>query len=175
MEVQVGGELAGRILMELYAKLLPRTTHNFCSLCSGDMDEVTPQGSSEPITLHYKGTTFFRVLKDAWVMGGDVSPGHKGTGGYSIYGRYFPDESFSVAHDDAGIVGMCNDGEHTNASSFYITRKKMSWMNNHYVAFGRVIDGMDIVDRIHDTEVKHNQAPRTTITIVDCGELDVSL
>ncbi|EPY20973.1 peptidylprolyl isomerase [Strigomonas culicis] len=175
MDVQVGGQAVGRVTFEVYSKLLPRTAQNFCLLCRGDMDDVAAPGTGGTIHLSYKGTTFFRVLKDAWVMAGDISPGHTGNGGHSCYGPRFPDESFAVAHDAPGVLGMCNDGEHTNASSFYVTRKKMSWMNGHYVAFGRVMDGMDVIDAIHDAETKHNQAPRETILITDCGEYDVSM
>lgn len=201
MTVQVGDtDTTQRITFELYSRVLPRTCHNFVQLCVGVHANVTDDeagalaGSAaverKPASeqqqqeqeqeqqqrwLCYRDTTFFRVLKDAWVMGGDVSNGHRGEGGYSCYGRYFPDESFAIAHDGPGVLGMCNDGPHTNASSFYITRKKMSWMNGHYVAFGRVIDGMSAVDAIFDVEVKHNQSPKQTIRIVDCGVLDVTM
>lgn len=175
MDVQIGDEPIGRITFELYSKQVPRTSNNFWRLCRGKDGDVVPEGESDPVQLSYKGSTFFRVLKGAWVMGGDISKGHTGNGGYSCYGRYFPDESFAIPHSGSGILGMCNDGAHTNASSFYITRKRMSWMDKNYVAFGRVIDGMPVVDAIHDTEVKHNQAPRQTITIVNCGIIDTSM
>lgn len=176
MDVTVCGERLGRVTFELYRHLLPRTCQNFWRMCRGG-DSVVPDDSKtgELVQLSYKGTTFFRVMKDAWVMGGDVTAGHGGNSGYSCYGRYFPDESFAIPHDAPGILGMCNDGAHTNASAFYITRKRMSWMNGRYVAFGRVIDGMEVVNSIHAAEVKHSQAPRDNIVIEDCGVLDVSM
>lgn len=174
MRVSVGGRDLGRITFELYSKLLPRTSTNFWRMCCGRGGELVPEGEKETVVLSYQGTTFFRILRDAWIMGGDVSTGHTGTGGYSCYGRHFPDESFAVPHD-AGVLGMCNDGEHSNASSFYITMKKMSWMNGKYVAFGRVIDGMRVVEEIHSQEVKHNQTPVESIVITECGVLDVSM
>lgn len=139
MSIKIGDRDAGKITFELYSKTLPRTSTNFWRMCCGRGGEVQPEGEKDTVSLNYKGTTFFRILKDAWIMGGDVTSGHTGTGGYSCYGRHFPDESFAIPHD-AGVLGMCNDGEHSNASSFYITMKKMSWMNGKYVAFGRVID-----------------------------------
>eukprot|EP00796_Vickermania_ingenoplastis_P010760 gene10760-7488_t len=172
MTVKIGDEDAGKITFELYSKLLPRTSTNFWRMCCGRGGTLVPEGETEPYVLSYKGTTFFRILKGAWIMGGDVSPGHTGTGGFSCYGRHFPDESFAVRHH-RGILGMCNDGEHSNASSFYITMSKMSWMNGKYVAFGRVMDGMKTVEAIHNQEVKHSQAPVVKITIEDCGVLDV--
>ncbi|KAL7702899.1 cyclophilin 12 [Lotmaria passim] len=141
---------------------------------AGSNNKDSNNSNSTCTHLTYKGTSFFRILKDAWVMAGDVTGDHGGTGGYSCYGRTFPDESFAVAHDAAGVLGMCNDGPHTNASSFYITRRPMSWMNRKYVAFGRVMDGMAVVDAIHAAEVKHNQSPMAKIIIADCGVLDPS-
>ncbi|KEG06610.1 35 kDa cyclophilin [Trypanosoma grayi] len=191
MDVTIGEVARGRITFELYAQVVPRTCNNFWHLCKGDLGTVVPVHQRSSITsdgqqqqqqeedekaveLSYRGATFFRILHGAWVMGGDVSAGHSGKGGYSCYGRYFPNESHAVPHDAPGVLGMCNDGEDTNASSFYITMKPMSWMDGRYVAFGRVMDGMEVVEAIHAVDVKHNQSPRETITISDCGVIDLT-
>lgn len=173
MAVRIGDLDVGQILFELYSKVAPITSNNFAEMCRGTDIVSKTGGASEAVPIGYKGTSFFRTLKDAWVMGGDVSPGHTGNSGYSCYGRYFADETYCIEHDTAGVLGMCNDGANTNASSFYITRKRMPWMNEKYVAFGRVIDGMGVVDAIHNVPVRHNQSPCTPIVIVDCGVLDV--
>lgn len=178
MMVSIGGLVRGRVTFELYSQVVPRTCNNFWHLCRGDLGPVAvvPDGKSEAqsLSLTYKGSTFFRTLKGSWIMGGDISDGHTGNGGYSCYGRYFPNESYAIPHNAAGVIGMCNDDENSNASSFYITMKPMSWMNGRYVAFGRVIDGMDVVEAIHAVDVKHNQSPRETIAISDCGVIDLS-
>lgn len=176
MDVKIGDHAVGRVTFELYAKVVPFTCGNFLRLCAGASSEpVQVPESTQPISLTYKGSTFFRVLKEAWVMGGDITPSHSGNSGYSSFGRYFTDESYTIPHDAPGVLGMANDGPHTNASSFYITRKALPWMNGRYVAFGRVVDGMEVVDAIHGVEVKHNQGPRETILIADCGVLDVDM
>ncbi|KAH9577851.1 Cyclophilin-type peptidyl-prolyl cis-trans isomerase domain [Trypanosoma melophagium] len=138
-------------------------------------NEKEEKKEKEEVRLSYKGTTFFRTLHGAWVMGGDITGDHGGNGGHSCYGRYFPDESYAVPHDSSGVLGMCNDGGgNTNASAFYITMKPMTWMNGRYVAFGRVMDGMDVVEAIHNVDVRHNQSPREVITIFDCGVIDLT-
>ncbi|KAG5488095.1 hypothetical protein LSCM1_08159 [Leishmania martiniquensis] len=185
MDVSVNGLAAGRIWFELYSAVAPLTCKNFCELCRGTMVAMEDTGAHNNALdappeqqlrrIGYKGATFFRILKDAWVMGGDVTGEHSGNGGYSCYGRCFPDETHAIPHDTAGILGMCNDGPHTNSSAFYITRRPMPWMNGKYVAFGRVMDGMHVVDAIHAVEVRHNQSPKATITITDCEVLDTSL
>lgn len=169
MAVDIDGVPKGRLLFELFAKTVPRTCENFMHLCRGDVEPVHHHG--QPITRHYKGTTFFRVVKGGFVQAGDVTGDHRGNGGYSCYGPTFPDESFEVKHDAPGVLGMCNDGEHTNASSFYITLAKTGWMNGCYVAFGRLVDGYEVLDAIAAVETKHNQSPQVPVTITDCGEI----
>nr|CCC92706.1 putative cyclophilin type peptidyl-prolyl cis-trans isomerase [Trypanosoma congolense IL3000] len=174
MEITIGEMVFGRITFELYSRIVPHTCSNFWHLCKGDLSrEGTTEGEEKPPVLSYKKSTFFRTLYGAWIMGGDISGGD-GRGGYSIYGRYFPNESYAIPHDAAGVLGMCNDGGDTNASSFYITMKAMQWMNGRYVAFGRVMDGMDVVNAIHSVGVKHNQCPEKVITISDCGVIDLT-
>ncbi|KAG5488242.1 hypothetical protein LSCM4_08319 [Leishmania orientalis] len=182
LDVSLNNVAVGRIWFELYSDVAPLTCKNFCELCRGTVvameDTAVHNNAFDTPTeqqlrrVGYKGTRFFRILKDAWVMGGDVTGAHSGNGGYSCYGRCFPDETFAIPHDAAGILGMCNDGPHTNSSAFYITRRPMSWMNGKYVAFGRVMDGMHVVDAIHAVEVRHSQAPKAVITITDCDVLD---
>ncbi|KAG5512279.1 hypothetical protein JKF63_07801 [Porcisia hertigi] len=182
MDISIDDVPVGRILFELFSTLTPLTCKNFCELCRGttvlrddiveDSNSFDPPPAQQVQRIGYKGTTFFRTLKDAWVMAGDVTGAHTGNGGYSCYGRCFPDEAYTVPHDAAGIIGMCNDGPHTNSSAFYITRRSMSWMNRKYVAFGRVVDGMHVVDAIHAVEVRHNQAPKAAIVITNCDVLD---
>jgi peptidylprolyl isomerase len=170
MVISINGVPQSKVVFELFSNVLPRTCQNFLHLCRGDLPDVNgPHGLK--LKLSYKGTPFYRIVKGGWVQGGDVVPPHAGNGGYSCYGRYFPDESFHVAHDAPGILGMVNDGEHTNSSAFYVTLKRTSWMDRKYVAFGRVMEGLKTIQAIHDADVRHNQSPKVQIVITDCGEL----
>lgn len=173
MEISIGEMVHGRVTFELYSRVVPHTCSNFWHLCKGDLSRDADEGEEQVPILSYKNSTFFRTLHGAWVMGGDISGGN-GRGGYSIYGRYFPNESYAIPHDRVGVLGMCNDGGDTNASSFYITMKAMQWMNGRYVAFGRVVDGLEVVHAIHAVDVKHNQCPKKVITISDCGVIDLT-
>lgn len=86
--------------------------------------------------LCYKGSPFHRVVRGAWVQGGDISSG-AGDGGCSIYGEVFGDESFAVKLHEAGILAMANDGPHTNGSQFLVTLVPQPWLNHKVVGFGR--------------------------------------
>lgn len=86
--------------------------------------------------LCYKGSPFHRVVRDAWVQGGDILSG-AGDGGCSVYGETFGDESFAVKLNESGVLAMANDGPHTNSSQFLVTLAPQPWLNHKVVGFGR--------------------------------------
>ncbi|XP_034555478.1 probable inactive peptidyl-prolyl cis-trans isomerase-like 6 [Notolabrus celidotus] len=163
MDIQIAGEAVGKLLFELFSDICPKTSKNFEALCTGE------RGLSESgIPLCYKGSVFHRVVPNGWVQGGDISPERKGDGGESIFGPTFADESFAVSHSKRGTLGMANKGPHSNGSQFYITLQPTTWMDRTYVAFGQVVEGVDILRRL-EVVLTCNERPKYECKVTDCG------
>ena len=164
-DVAIGGKDAGRIVMGLFGKDVPQTVENFKSLCTG---EAGKGESGKP--LHYKNSTFHRVIPRFMLQGGDFTAGN-GTGGESIFGEKFDDESFIYIHDAPGLLSMANAGPNTNGSQFFLTTVPTPHLNGRHVVFGRVLEGMDVVKAI-EKQGSNSGRTRTTITITDCGVVE---
>jgi len=135
----------GAVELELYPDDAPKTVENFVKLARDGF---------------YDGVIFHRVIPDFMIQGGD--PTGTGTGGP---GYEFEDE-FNQHRVVRGALAMANAGPNTNGSQFFIvTAEATPWLDGKHTVFGRVTSGMDVVDRISETDTDAGDRPKTPITI----------
>jgi len=162
-DMTIGSAPAGRIVMELYADTVPKTAENFRCLCTG---EKGTGRSGKP--LHFKGSSFHRVISQFMCQGGDFTRGN-GTGGESIYGDKFADENFVHKHTGAGVLSMANAGPNTNGSQFFLCTVATPWLDGKHVVFGKVAEGMEVVRAIEAVGSQSGQTSKAVV-IADCGQ-----
>ncbi len=163
-DITIGGAPAGRITFELFADVVPKTAENFRALCTG---EKGVGRSGKP--LHFKGSSFHRIIPGFMCQGGDFTRGN-GTGGESIYGEKFPDENFQLKHTTPGVLSMANAGTNPNGSQFFICTAVTNWLDGKHVVFGKVVDGMDVLKQMEGQGSSSGQT-RSPVAISDCGQL----
>ena len=136
----------GNFKIELYVDKAPTTTGNFIKL----VDEG-----------FYNGLIFHRVLPNFMVQCGCPHGTGRGGPGYTIRDEFHPD----LKHDSKGILSMANAGPNTGGSQFFITVAPTPWLDKHHSIFGKVIEGMDIVETISKTDRGRNDKPLQDIVI----------
>jgi peptidyl-prolyl isomerase H (cyclophilin H) len=167
LDISLGGHDVGRVKIELFADVVPRTAENFRQFCTGEyrINDV-PQG--------YKNCAFHRVIKDFMIQGGDFVKGD-GTGAMCIYDSlpHFDDENFKLKHTGPGILSMANSGENKNGSQFFITTVAADWLDNKHVVFGQVLDSqsMKTVTVAENVSVGPNNRPTVPVVISECGQM----
>ncbi|XP_023328784.1 peptidyl-prolyl cis-trans isomerase H, partial [Eurytemora carolleeae] len=162
LDINLGDDFVGRIIIELFANVVPRTAENFRQLCIG----VEKEGKK----IGYKGTIFHRVINRFMLQGGDFE-NSDGSGGESIYGKQFEDENFLLKHEVAGQVSMANSGPNTNGSQFFISTVSCPHLDDKHVVFGIVKKGLGILTDIEVLPGDSQDKPLVPVTIVNSGEI----
>ena len=135
----------GAIAVELFDEDAPKTVENFTKLARDRF---------------YDGVVFHRVIPDFMIQGGDPTGTGSGGPGYT-----FEDE-FNDRKVVRGALAMANAGPNTNGSQFFIvTTEAASWLDGKHTVFGRVTDGMDVVDVISGLETDARDRPRADVVI----------
>ena len=134
----------GKIVFALKPEIAPKACENFIGLVQKG---------------YYDGVSFHRVIRGFMIQGGD--PSGTGRGGQSIFGRSFEDEfKPNVVFDKAGLLAMANAGPNTNGSQFFITTVPTPHLNGRHTIFGEVVEGMNVVRKIENSEVDMRSKPQ---------------
>ena len=151
----------GVFTVELFEDKAPKTVENFVGLAEGTREWKDPQSGAAQKRPLYDGVVFHRVIDGFMIQGGD--PLGTGTGGP---GYRFADEFHAdLKHDGAGILSMANAGPNTNGSQFFITLGPTPHLDNRHSVFGRVVEGLDVVQRIGRTKTDGRDRPVTPVVI----------
>jgi len=167
-DIAIDGKPAGRIVMELFADTAPKTAENFRALCTGEKGM-----GKEGKPLHYKGSPFHRIIPGFMCQGGDFTRGN-GTGGESIYGARFADETFqgkAGKHFGPGTLSMANAGPNTNGSQFFICTAPTPHLDGRHVVFGQVVSGYEVIKAMEAVGSSPNGTTSKKVTISDSGEV----
>jgi cyclophilin family peptidyl-prolyl cis-trans isomerase len=170
LDVSIGGQPAGRIVIDVYGGVCPRTAENFRKLATGEAG------------FGYAGSSFYRVISDQTIQGGNIvapgdNPKDATLAGRSIYGPTFAHENYAIAHNVNYLVSMVNSGvggaARESDSRFLIQLKAdAGYLDGRYTAFGRVVEGADVVRKIEGVPVRTNKNfPAERISIEAAGEL----
>src|SRR5688500_14407783 len=142
----------GDFKVELFAKQAPVTVNNFVFLARDG---------------YYDGTTFHRVIPAFMVQGGDPTGTGRGGPGYTF--RDEPD-ALALKHDGPGVFSMANAGPNTNGSQFFITHRATPHLNGKHAVFGKVVEGMDVVNKIRVRDPQSDREPGDTLEKVTITE-----
>jgi len=150
----------GDMVAELYEEQAPQTINNFVALATGNVEWTDAGGrkSSEPL---YSGTIFHRVIPNFMLQGGD--PTGTGRGGP---GWRFKDECRAdLRHTEPGILSMANAGPGTNGSQFFVCQIATPWLDGKHTVFGKVVEGLDIINTIAAVDTGPGDRPRTDVVL----------
>ena len=159
--VTIEMENGGKIVAELYPEIAPETVNNFVYLAG--------QG-------FYDGLIFHRVISGFMIQGGDPLGDGTGGPGYCIKGEFLMNGIKNTLSHKRGVLSMARAGHPNSAGSqFFIMHADAKFLNNQYAAFGKVTEGMDVVDQIASVKTDANDRPKEeqkikSITVDTQGE-----
>ena len=156
--VQIEMENGKKIKIELYPDAAPITVANF--------EKLVKEG-------FYDGLIFHRVIKDFMIQGGDPTGTGMGGADEKIKGEFIINGVNNMVRHERGVISMARSADPDSASSqFFIVHKTSPHLNGQYAAFGKVVEGMDVVDEIAEAATDYMDKPTTPqvmkkVTIVD--------
>lgn len=144
-------ESGDEIKLELFPEIAPNTVKNFISLVNHDF---------------YDGLIFHRVIKNFMIQGGDPEGTGMGGPGYAIKGEFSQNGFRNDLKHDRGVISMARSFLPDSAGSqFFIMHKDSPHLDGAYAAFGKVIEGMDVVDKIAEAKTDRNDRPKDEVKI----------
>ncbi|MBO7405893.1 MAG: peptidylprolyl isomerase [Clostridia bacterium] len=157
--VQIEMENGGIINLELYPDKAPITVDNFVSLVNDGF---------------YDGLIFHRVIKGFMIQGGDPEGTGSGGSGKTIKGEFAANGVPNDISHVRGVISMARRSKPLDSASsqFFIVQEDSTYLDGQYAAFGRVTEGMDVVDEIASVETDRNDKPLEDVVIKSIRIID---
>lgn len=141
----------GDIKAELYPEVAPITVENFVKLAGSGF---------------YNGLTFHRIISGFMIQGGDPEGTGMGGPGYSIKGEFAANGVANSLNHTRGVLSMARSSLPDSAGSqFFIMHEDAPYLDGQYAAFGKVIEGIDIVDKVASVKTDYNDRPLEPVVI----------
>ena len=162
----------GDITVELFEDRAPKTVENFVNLADHDPaanDDPGPETTTweDPETGEIRGDAlyndvpFHRIISGFMLQCGDPEGTGRGGPGYTFDDEFHPD----LGHDGPGVLSMANRGPDTNGSQFFITLDAQPHLDGDHAVFGKVVDGMDVVEEIGAVPTGPNDQPNEDVVL----------
>lgn len=136
----------GSMTVELFEHEVPNTVKSFSHLIQRGF---------------YDGLNFHRVISGFMIQGGCPDGNGRGGPGYRFKDEFNPD----LKHEGIGTLSMANAGPNTNGSQFFITLAPTPHLDNRHSVFGRLVDGLDVLEQIGEVETDHFDGPVEPVII----------
>ena len=157
----------GAIIVELYPEIAPITVNNFQKLVKAGF---------------YNGLTFHRVISGFMIQGGDPTGTGTGGPGYQIKGEFTANGVKNDLSHTRGVISMARQGNpyndapyyNTAGSQFFIMHQDTPSLDGSYAAFGKVVKGIEVVDKIAAVKTGTNNKPLTDVVIQEAYFLEVN-
>lgn len=148
----------GDLKLEMDYQNAPNTARNFVELARKGF---------------YNGLTFHRIIKGFMIQGGDPEGNGCGGPGYSIKGEFSTNGVKNNIKHEKGVISMARSSHPDSAGSqFFIMHKPASHLDGQYAAFGRVVEGLDIIDRVASVKTTSGDKPVIPVIIESVEVID---
>jgi peptidyl-prolyl cis-trans isomerase A (cyclophilin A) len=140
----------GTFVCELYQSKAPITVKNFVDLAEGKKEWLNQKGDTMANKPYYNGLLFYRIIKGFMIQSGSLNR----AGNFPAIVPFEDEIEAALRFDKPGVLAMANSGANTNRTQFFVTVAAQPHLNGKHTIFGRVVEGMDVVQKI-------NQVPTT--------------